>query len=118
MPSIASPMARWSISSCFTSRSEGTGGSGTCSTLPIRRLLPVWPPYCMIRWWGYPPQKRPDPGRIGPSGLPIAAAAKPYRIGARRGNVEREQNNAQDQNRWFVAAEFEGRANARAQDRG
>ena len=35
---------------------------GTCLTLPTWPSLPGWRPYCMIPSWGYPPQKRPDPG--------------------------------------------------------
>src|SRR4029077_17971655 len=62
----ASPMARWSISPCTTSRSGEIPTIGTCLTLRIRPLLPGWRPYCMTRSWGYPPQKRPDPGRYGP----------------------------------------------------
>ena len=49
---------------------------GTCLTLRMWPLLPGWRPYCMIPSWGYPPQKRPDPGRYGPSGLELLLPAR------------------------------------------
>jgi len=39
-PSTASPMARWSISPCFTSRSLENPSIGTYSTSPMWPLLP------------------------------------------------------------------------------
>jgi len=65
-PLTALPMARWSILPFFTSRSAEIPSIGTCLTLRMWRSLPGWRPYCMIPSWGYPPQKRPDPGRYGP----------------------------------------------------
>ena len=58
-------MAPWSISPFSISRSPEIASIGTCLTLPTWRLLPGWRPYCMIPSLGYPPQKRPDPGRYG-----------------------------------------------------
>jgi len=40
----------------------GNPSIGTCLTLRTWRLLPGWRACCMIPSWGYPPQKRPDPG--------------------------------------------------------
>src|SRR5579859_1564595 len=59
-------MARWSILPFSTSRSAEIPSIGTCLTLPTSRLLPALRPCCMIHSWGYPPQKRPDPGRYEP----------------------------------------------------
>ncbi|MFK4584228.1 lipoprotein signal peptidase [Bradyrhizobium ottawaense] len=60
--------ARWSISPCSTSRSAEIPIIGMCLTSPTWPSLLGWRGYCMIPSWGYPPQKRPDPGRYGPAG--------------------------------------------------
>src|SRR6478736_2225430 len=68
MVSTASCTARWSILPCSTSISVEKPSIGTSLTLRMWPLLLVLRAYCMTRCWGYPPQKRPDPGRYGPFG--------------------------------------------------
>src|SRR5580692_6099182 len=100
-------MARWSILPCFTSGPAKTGGNGTYLTLPTWRLLPVWRPYCMIPCWGYPPQKRPDPGlNRTPPGLQIGAGAERCPSWHSGEIIEQEQSDAQDRNLPLVVAQF------------
>src|SRR5437762_11919119 len=96
-------MARWSISPCSISRSAEKPSIGTCLTSRMWPLLLALRAYCMTRSWGYPPQKRPDPGRYEPLRYGAITPLKPAPASCR--NREWEQRDARDRSPLLDAAD-------------